>query len=234
MHLNTGREYYNWPWADREWTMNGLIVVIGPKVLKQYSADVFSVKPYPVSWSRKTEICSYLKTRKSHHTEQAYSPNSAFLLHIRHIPSSNLDPQTGCPDSIFVSLSSPWQIPIYYLTLPTPDYILSNSLTRLVTSLSPQRSRFDPSSVHVGFMVNTVALEQGFLRVLRFPLSVSLHQYSMPILHLIRTVLSLTHARIKLASYQSTCNRGGQIVECREPHFKSHVIKRTVATVFSA
>ena len=34
--------------------------------------------------------------------------------------------------------------------------------------LSPRRPRFDPGSVHVGFVVDKVELGQGFLRVLRF------------------------------------------------------------------
>jgi hypothetical protein len=41
-------------------------------------------------------------------------------------------------------------------------------LRRLVTGLSPRRPGFDPGSVHVGFVVDKVALGQAFLRVLRF------------------------------------------------------------------
>ena len=41
-------------------------------------------------------------------------------------------------------------------------------LRRLVAGLSPRRPGFDPGSVHVGFVVNKVALGQGFLWVLRF------------------------------------------------------------------
>ena len=41
-------------------------------------------------------------------------------------------------------------------------------LRRLVAGLSPQRPGFDPGSVHVGFMVDKVALGHVFLRVLRF------------------------------------------------------------------
>jgi hypothetical protein len=39
----------------------------------------------------------------------------------------------------------------------------------LVTGLSQQRPRFVPMSVHVGFVVDKVALAQVFLQVLRFP-----------------------------------------------------------------
>jgi hypothetical protein len=41
-------------------------------------------------------------------------------------------------------------------------------LRRLVTGLSPRRPGFDPGSVHVGFVVNKVALGQVFPRVIRF------------------------------------------------------------------
>jgi hypothetical protein len=41
-------------------------------------------------------------------------------------------------------------------------------LRQLVASLSPQRPRFIPGSVHVGFVVDKVALGEVFLRVLRF------------------------------------------------------------------
>jgi hypothetical protein len=41
-------------------------------------------------------------------------------------------------------------------------------LRRLVAGLSPRRPGFDPGSVHVGFVVDKVALEQAFPRVLRF------------------------------------------------------------------
>jgi hypothetical protein len=46
---------------------------------------------------------------------------------------------------------------------------------RLVANLSPRRTGFAPGSVHVGFVVDKAALGQGFLRVLRFPLSLSFH-----------------------------------------------------------
>jgi hypothetical protein len=39
---------------------------------------------------------------------------------------------------------------------------------RLVAGLSPPRTGFDPRSVHVGFVVDKVALGQAFPRVLRF------------------------------------------------------------------
>jgi hypothetical protein len=41
-------------------------------------------------------------------------------------------------------------------------------LTRLVAGLLPRRPGFDPGSVHVGFVVDKVALKQVFLRVHRF------------------------------------------------------------------
>jgi hypothetical protein len=41
-------------------------------------------------------------------------------------------------------------------------------LRSLVTGLSPRRPGFAPGSIHVGFVVDKVTLEQVFLRVLRF------------------------------------------------------------------
>jgi hypothetical protein len=41
-------------------------------------------------------------------------------------------------------------------------------LRRLVAGLSPRRPRFDPGPVHVGFVVDKVALGQVFPPVLRF------------------------------------------------------------------
>jgi hypothetical protein len=50
---------------------------------------------------------------------------------------------------------------------------------RFVAGLSPRRPGFDPGSVHVGFVVDKVALGQVFLRVLGFPLSISFHWCSI-------------------------------------------------------
>jgi hypothetical protein len=50
---------------------------------------------------------------------------------------------------------------------------------RLVAGLSPRRTGFDPSSVHVGFMVYKVALGQVFPRVFRC----SLVNFIPPVLH---------------------------------------------------
>jgi hypothetical protein len=52
-------------------------------------------------------------------------------------------------------------------------------LRRLVPGFSPQRHGFDPVSVHVGFVMDKVALGQVFLRVVGFPLSVSFHRCSI-------------------------------------------------------
>jgi hypothetical protein len=52
-------------------------------------------------------------------------------------------------------------------------------LRRLIAGLSPRRPGFDSGSVHVGFVVDKVALGQVFLRVLRFsPVS-----FIPPVLH---------------------------------------------------
>lgn len=51
-------------------------------------------------------------------------------------------------------------------------------IRKLVAGLSLRRNRFDAGSVHVGFVVEEISLEQDFLQVLRFPLSVSFHACS--------------------------------------------------------
>jgi hypothetical protein len=49
-------------------------------------------------------------------------------------------------------------------------------LRSLVTGLSPRRPGFTPGSIHVGFVVDKVALGQVFLRVLRFfPVTLQTH-----------------------------------------------------------
>jgi len=58
-------------------------------------------------------------------------------------------------------------------------------LRRLVAGLSPRRPGFAPGSVHVGFVVDKVALGQVFLRVLRFsPVSIIPPWFSILIYHL--------------------------------------------------
>jgi len=49
----------------------------------------------------------------------------------------------------------------------TPRYP-RNTLRIKVTGLSPQRPKFGPMPVHVGFMVNRVGLEQFFPSILAF------------------------------------------------------------------
>jgi hypothetical protein len=49
---------------------------------------------------------------------------------------------------------------------------------RFVTGLSPRRPGFSPGSVNVGFVLDKVALRKLFIRVFRFPLSVSFHHGS--------------------------------------------------------
>jgi hypothetical protein len=53
-------------------------------------------------------------------------------------------------------------------------------LRRLVVGLPPRRPGFDPGSVHVGFVVDKVALGQVFPRVLRF--SRQFHSTGSPLL----------------------------------------------------
>jgi hypothetical protein len=52
-------------------------------------------------------------------------------------------------------------------------------LRRLVADLSPRRPGFDPGSVHVGIVMDKVALGQVFHRVLRF----SPINFIPPVLH---------------------------------------------------
>jgi hypothetical protein len=54
-------------------------------------------------------------------------------------------------------------------------------LRRLVAGLSPRRPGFDPGSVHVGFVVDKVALGQIFPRVLWFS-HCQFHSTSAPLL----------------------------------------------------
>jgi hypothetical protein len=48
-------------------------------------------------------------------------------------------------------------------------------LRRLVVGLSGWRPKLAPRAAHVGSVVDKVAIGQGFLRVLRFSLSISFH-----------------------------------------------------------
>jgi hypothetical protein len=58
-------------------------------------------------------------------------------------------------------------------------------LRQLVAGLLPLRPGFALASVHVGFVVDKVALGQVFLRVLRFPpVSIILPELSILIYHL--------------------------------------------------
>jgi hypothetical protein len=78
-----------------------------------------------------------------------------------------------------------WQLPSRYF--PT-DYLPKLSpavpwLRRLVGGLSPRRPGFDLGSVHVGFVVDKVALGQVPPRVHWFPLSTSFHRCSITCKH---------------------------------------------------
>jgi hypothetical protein len=52
-------------------------------------------------------------------------------------------------------------------------------LRRSGAGLLPLRTGFDPGSVHVGFVVGKVALGQFFPEYFSFPMSVSLHRWSI-------------------------------------------------------
>jgi hypothetical protein len=66
----------------------------------------------------------------------------------------------------------------------TRNYRAVPWLRSLVAGLSPRRPGFAAGSIHVGFVVDKVALEQVFLRVLRFPLPISFHRRSPNSYHL--------------------------------------------------
>lgn len=57
-----------------------------------------------------------------------------------------------------------------------------SEVKRLVMGLSPRRPWFDPRSVHVGFVVDKVALAQVYLRSLR--------------LHTLRIIPSVLHTHL--------------------------------------
>jgi hypothetical protein len=58
-------------------------------------------------------------------------------------------------------------------------------LRRLSAFLSPRSRGIAPGSIHVGFVADKVALEEVFLRVLRFsPVSIIAPSFSTPIYHL--------------------------------------------------
>jgi hypothetical protein len=78
------------------------------------------------------------------------------------------------PASLCSSLIVRNQIPYKYKTTILRGSLAVPWLRRLVAGLSPQR----PGLVHVGFVLDHVALWQVFLRVLRFPLSVLFHRAS--------------------------------------------------------
>jgi hypothetical protein len=64
----------------------------------------------------------------------------------------------------------PWAVPL---------------LRSLVAGLSPRRPGFVPGSIHAGFVMEKVALGQGFLRVLRFsPVNIPFHRRSPNSYHL--------------------------------------------------
>jgi len=61
----------------------------------------------------------------------------------------------------------------------------------LVTRLSSQRPGFSPRLVHVGFVMDSVALGHGFLPVHQFSLSLSFHHCSIFICHWHHLVLAI-------------------------------------------
>jgi hypothetical protein len=85
-------------------------------------------------------------------------------------------------------------------------------LRRLVAGLSPRRSLFDPGSVHVGFVMDKVALGQVFLRILR----VSPINFIPPVLHYIFRL----HHRVAQEALRLRCVRS---ICCGDLHHKKKV-----------
>jgi len=145
-------------------------VAHGPFVSKLHSADIFRVNPYTF---RDPGRQPYARTRrivKVVTQNVPYSPNSAMLLHIRRIQSSNLDPQTSYP-APSVSLTPTRQIPTYYLTPRFQSHHFQFTLGRVmahadshVSLTSGVRTSFQPracgifrghSSIGAGFPQRT-------------------------------------------------------------------------------
>jgi hypothetical protein len=55
----------------------------------------------------------------------------------------------------------------------------SQDALMLVAGLSPRRTGFDPRSVHVGFVVDKVALGQVFPEYFSFPMPIPFHKCSI-------------------------------------------------------
>jgi hypothetical protein len=64
------------------------------------------------------------------------------------------------------------------ITAPTTMQAVS-WLRRLAAGLPPRKPGFNPGSVHVGFVVDKVALGQVFPEFFSFPLSISFHRCSI-------------------------------------------------------
>jgi hypothetical protein len=127
-----------------------------------------------------TEVCSYrndwwrLRVRKWHRDELSLGypglPHSFSGYHLqlgRAVRSASLNNPVI---QISVGLMFVTDIVVSMLKR-SGNYIYRMAvpwLRRLVAGLSPRRSGFDPGSVHVGFVVDKVALGQVFPRVLRF------------------------------------------------------------------
>jgi hypothetical protein len=88
-------------------------------------------------------------------------------------------------------------------------YKAMSSLRRLVSSLSSRRTMFDPKSVHLGFVVDRVTLEQVFLGILKFPLFAVIPLVLHSRLHLHVALSRRTNGR-RVGNFQKT-------VLCRKP-----------------
>jgi hypothetical protein len=92
--------------------------------------------------------------------------------------------------------------------------VAAPGLRRLVTGLSPRRPGFYRRSVHVGFVVDKVALGQGFSRELRF----SPVNFILLVLHYLETRTKLILFITGLHNKAESC--GGSLVSAAGPFTK--------------
>jgi hypothetical protein len=94
-------------------------------------------------------------------------------------------------------------------------------LRQLVTGLSPRRPGFDPCSVHVGFVVDKMALGQVSPRVLRF----SPVNFTPPLLHYTKKWKKLIIFITGLYNKPQGC--GGSVASAAGPFSKKNLVSVT-------
>ena len=106
-------------------------------------------------------------------------------------------------------------------------YLAAPWLRRSVAGLPPRRARFDPSSVHVRFVVENMALGQDFLPVLQFsPVSTIppiLHTHSCTIdaTHNLSKLLRKVQKRRLVRETVCVCGEGGGLEACQDQRLRA-------------